>query len=242
MKYLDLLKKYNLYYTNLTNQTLLEGVDEYPTLPCELETSPNYLCLYGEVKDYFKTNLTCVCFYQYDNKFDGIHGLFNAIYYDNEKLLRFYKERFKNVKMVIEPDYSQVRDIEIIENKYRQFKARIVGLWFLLELKIPVIPNINYANKYSFEYMTDGIHHAKMLAISLKGIMGKSDEERLLVEAIRNAVDNTEVKKFIVYTTGIIDSKVDEYFKYAKENNIEYVIPDNSMRIRNRMLNDRNLK
>ena len=53
--------------------------------------------------------------------------------------------------MAIEPDFSQVRDAEIIENKYRQFKKRIVALWFLQELKIPIVPNINYADRYSFE-------------------------------------------------------------------------------------------
>ena len=139
--------------------------------------------------------------------------------------------------MVIEPDYSQVRDIELIENKYRQFKARIVGLWFVLEMNIAVIPNLNYASERSFDYMLDGIKDSKMIAVSLKGILDKPNEEELLIKAVKYLVDNSKVEKIIVFTTGIIDDKVDRIFAYAKENGVEYFIPDNSMRIRNKALN-----
>src|SRR5574344_1598791 len=41
-------------------------------------TCIEYLALYSEPKDYTKTINTCVCFYQYDHVFDGIHGLYNS--------------------------------------------------------------------------------------------------------------------------------------------------------------------
>ncbi len=242
MKYEELIKKYRLAYTKITNNSFSEGKDEFPILPCDLEIIPDYLCLYGNKKDYNLTKKTCVCFYEYDNNFDGINGLFNAIYYDDKKLLNHYKERFKNVWAVIEPDYSQVRDIEIIENKYRQFKSRVIGLWFLTEMKIPVIPNINYADEYSFDYMLDGIRDAKMLAISLKGIIDKKNEEELLKKVIKLIIDNTKVKTFIIYSTGIIDSKIDSYFEYAKQKGINYFIPNNLMRARNKNLHLKNEK
>lgn len=231
------MKKYNLSYTKITNRSFSDGRDEFPILPCEIDVIPDYLALYKNVNEYHKTNKTCVCFYEYDKDFDFINGLFNAIYYDDKRLLNKYKQRFKDVWMVIEPDYSQVRDIEIIENKYRQFKARVVGLWFLTELNIPVIPNVNYADKYSFSYMLDGIKEAKTLAISLKGIMNKKTEEDLLVDVIKYVIDNSQVKQFIIYSSGIIDKKIDEYFAYAKSKNIRYYIIDNALRNRNIELN-----
>ena len=237
MDYNEILKKYRLYYTLLTDQTSSEGIEEFPVLPCYLDVIPNYLCLYGNPKDYNITDKTCVCFYQFDEKFDGKDGLFNAIYYNDIERLNYFKNRFKDVKMVIEPDYSQVRDIELIENKYRQFKARIVGLWFVLEMNIAVIPNLNYASERSFDYMLDGIKDSKMIAVSLKGILDKPNEEELLIKAVKYLVDNSKIEKIIVFTTGIIDDKVDRIFAYAKENGVEYFIPDNSMRIRNKALN-----
>ena len=239
MKYEEIIKKYRLAYTKITNKSFVDGKDEFPVLPCDLETAPDYLCLYNNKKDYNKTKKTCVCFYEFDNKFDGINGLFNAIYYDDKKLLKYYKDRFRNVWAVIEPDYSQIRDIELIENKYRQFKARVVGLWFLTEMNIPVIPNINFAGEYSFEYMVDGIRNSKMLAISLKGIMNKKDEEELLIKVIKFVIDNTKVEKIIIYSTGIIDLKIEKLFEYAKEKGVEYFIPENLMRERNRVLNSK---
>ncbi len=232
----ELMKKYNLFYTRITDKTLSDGKDEFPVLPCDIDVMPDYLCLSKDIKDFHKTDKTCICFYEYDDNFDGINGLFNAIYYNDKKLLKKYKERFEDVWMVIEPDYSQVRDIELIENKYRQFKSRIVGLWFLTELNIPVIPNINYADRYSFDYMLDGIKDSKTFAISLKGILDKFDEVKLLKDVIKFVVDNSKVKQFVVYTTGVIDEKVESIFDYAKDKKIKIFIVDNSMRLRNKEL------
>ena len=227
------MKNYRLSYTKVTDKTMPDGNEDFPVLPCEIEVVPDYLCLYKNLNEYHKTKNTCVCFYEYDKDFDSINGLFNAIYYDDKNLLNKYAKRFKDVWMVIEPDYSQVRDIETIENKYRQFKARVVGLWFLTELKIPVIPNINYAGRCSFSYMLDGIKEAKTLAISLKGIMNKTVEENLLKEVIKFVIDNTKVKQFIVYSCGLNDEKIDEYFEYAKYKKIKYFVTDNLLRLRN---------
>ncbi|MCR5308048.1 MAG: DUF4417 domain-containing protein [bacterium] len=229
----DDFKKYGIYYTEITNQSKVDGDDEIPVLPCFLDEAPDYLCLYGNPADYNKTNKTCLCFYEYDYEFDGINGLFNAIYYKDKKLLDFYKHRFEKVRFVIEPDYSQVRNIEVIEKKYRMFKARVVGLWFLTEMNIPVIPNLNYSNINSFEYMLLGIKEATMIAVSLKGIMGKKKEEDLLMDAIKYTVDNSKVKIFVVFSTGVIDEKVNQYFEYAVKQGVQFIIPNNGQRLLN---------
>lgn len=136
--------------------------------------------------------------------------------------------------MFIEPDYSQIRDIELIENKYRQFKARVVSLWFINEMNIPVIPNLNYAGDYSMEYMLDGIKETTMISVSLKGIMDKKIEEELLMMAIKKSVDNLpNLKKIICFSTSPNDEKNNMYFEYAKNKGIDVIIPDNSMRLRN---------
>lgn len=103
-------------------------------------------------------------------------------------------------------------------------------------MNIAVIPNLNYASEKSFEYMLDGIRNSKMIAISLKGILDKSNEEELLMRAIKYVIDNSKIEKIIIFTTGIIDDKIDKLFAYAKEKGVEYFIPDNSMRIRNKIL------
>lgn len=83
----NLRKLLNLNYVDLTNQTYHIGEFDFPNIKCPNGVSPDYLALYSEKNNYNKTKKTYVCFYQYDNKFDGIKGLFNAIYYKDKKLL-----------------------------------------------------------------------------------------------------------------------------------------------------------
>lgn len=74
----NLKKLINLNIVDYTNQTYSVGKYDLPYVNCLNIVNPDYLALYSENNNYFKTNNTCVCFYQYDNKFDGIKGIYNA--------------------------------------------------------------------------------------------------------------------------------------------------------------------
>ena len=180
-----------------------------------------------------------MCFYQYDVVFDKIDGLFNAIYYQNEKLLKKYKERLSGAKFAIAPDYSQCGDVPKIENLYRLFKSRIVSLWLLLELDIIVIPNITYANDNYFDVMLDGMENTEVVAFSVKGAIREPAERKLLQKAIKVTVDGLEkLKKIIVYSVSTDDRKVLDIFQYATSKGINVIIPDNILRERNIILKE----
>ena len=89
----DLKLLLNLNFLDYTNQTYLIGKYDLPYIKCPDVFHIDYLALYSEKRNYCKTPNTCLCFYQYDNRFDGADGLFNAIYYHNEILLLKFKER-----------------------------------------------------------------------------------------------------------------------------------------------------
>lgn len=229
-----LKKLINLNFIDYTNQTYLVGKYDLPYVRCPDIVNPDYLALYSEVINYKKTDNTCVCFYQYDNKFDGINGLFNAIYYNDEKLLSKYKERFKGVKYAIAPDYSQCGDIPRIENLYRLFKSRLVSNWLLLECDILVIPNVTYANENYFDVMLDGMENVEVVAFSVKGSTREIKEKELLYKAINHTVESlNKLKKIIVYSVSTNDEKVMSLFEYALLKGIEVVIPNNILKERN---------
>jgi len=224
----------NINFIDLTNKTYNCGKFDLPYVKCPNLVNPSYLALYSETCNYQKTNRTFICFYQYDVKFDNIKGLFEAIYHNDEKLLAKYKERFKNVRYAIAPDYSEVGDIPRIENVYRLFKSRIVSLWLWLECNIIVIPNITYANENYFDIMLDGMQDTEVVSFSVKGSMKKKTERELLLKAIKNVVDNLKkLKKIIVYSVSVDDNKVITLFKYAYLKGIEIVIPNNILKERN---------
>ena len=230
----DLKEKINLNFVNLTNQTYSCGKYDLPYVNCPNIVNPDYLALYSEKRNYNKTNHTFVCFYQYDIKFDNIHGIYEAIYYNNIKLLEKFKKRFANVKYAIAPDYSQAGDINRIENIYRLFKSKIVSLWLCLECNIIVIPNVTYASENYFDVMLDGMDNCEVVAFSVKGSIKEPKEKKLLLKAIKYTVDNLrKLKKIVVYSVSINDNKVKNLFDYASTKGIEIVTPENLLKERN---------
>lgn len=229
----DLRRLLNLNYLNYTNKTHAVGDYDLPLLYCYTNIIPDYLALYNQPGDYQKTAYTCVCFYAYDVTFDGINGLFNAIYYNDKKLLRFYKNRFKNVKFFISPDYSQFGDLQKIENIIRLWKARIVTLWFMLELNAIAIPNITYISEDSFDFFCTGLEECKVVAFSTKGHVRYACERRLLKAAVKYVVDNLNVETIIVYSVCGKDITSLRLFQYAIDHGIRVIIPQNSLRERN---------
>lgn len=174
-----------------------------------------------------------MCFYAYDNSFDGLNGLFNAIYYKNKKLLAKYKERFRDVRFFISPDYSQFGDIQAIENMYRLWKARIVTLWFIVEMHAIAIPNITYISQSTLPFFFTGLTTCSVVAFSTKGHVRYARERKLLKEAVKYAVDLLPLETIVVYSVTGKDETSLKLFKHAIDKGIKVVIPDNELRSRN---------
>lgn len=229
----------NLNFVVLTNKTYLIGKYDLPYIRCPNVMNPDYLALYSETCNYFKTEHTWVCFYIFDKKFDTIDGIYNAIYYNDQTRLEKIKKRLKGVKYAIAPDYSQCGDIPRIENLYRLFKARIVSLWLLFELDIIVVPNVTYANENYFDVMLDGMENCNVIAFSVKGSIKENEQRELLLKAIRITVDKlAHLNKIIVYSVSIDDEKVKKLFEYASSKGIEIIVPSNILKERNIILSE----
>lgn len=230
----DMRRLLNLNYLSLTNKTYCEGEYSLPTLYCDTDIIPDYLALYTQPCDYHRTALTGICFYVYDNAFDGINGLFNAIYYNDRCLLDYYKSRFSGVRFFISPDYSQFGDLQKIENLIRLWKARIVTLWFILELHAVAIPNFTYISEETFPLFCTGLEHCSVVAFSTKGHVRYARERALLKAAVKYAVDHLSLNTIVVYSVCGRDETTLKLFSYAIEKGIRVVIPANSLRERNR--------
>lgn len=233
----DLKKKLNYNHLNLTNKTICYGKLDLPEIQCDLYELPDYIALYSQPSDYHRTNKTAVCFYDYDNKMDGQHGLYNTIKYNNKKDLKFFRERFRGVKIFFMPDYSIFGDIQAYENYHRMGRAREVALWLTVENNSIVIPNIAAGSRKDFDYMFDGYEKVKVAGISTKSKLPKQEDRELLQETINEALAKMpELRTFVVYDISADNKDVDILFKEAREKGIKVVVPDNSMKIRNRIL------
>ena len=233
----DLKDKLNLKFMDLINNTTCAGLYDMPRVLSPSNVNIDYLALYSDRHEYIKTSNTCVCFYEYDKVFDYKNSLFNAIYYNDKKLLNEYKERFKDVLYFISPDYSMCGDIPECVNIYNIFKSRVVSLGLTLLFDKLVIPNITYASRKSFEYMLDGLEDCYVVAFSTKGSLKDKEQKELLLEAIKHTVDHLHnLKQIIVYDVSIDNSKALELFEYPITKAIEILIPNNLLKTRNVIL------
>ncbi len=218
----DLQKRLNLSYLGLTNKTWKVGEFDFPKLLCNPSVLPDYIALYTQPSEYHKTNKTCVAFYNYDDTFDGMDGLYNAIYYNDKRRLDFYKKRFEGIKFFIMPDYSVCGDIDRAENIYRLAKARRVALWLTLELNAVVFPNISYSCRKDFDYFLDGLETVRYVAFSTKGAVNSKPDRDLLCEAVQIVTNRLKcLKGIVVYDVCKDNAFVEEVFSYAKEHGIE---------------------
>jgi len=233
----NLIKRLNLSYLHLTNKTVSCGKKDLPAINCNITVFPNYIALYGEPGKYCKTERTAVAFFQFDEEFDGKYGLWWAIYYNVEERLEYFKKRFKNVRYVIIPDFSELGDIHKIENEHRLFRSRIIGLWFMFEIGAIVIPNITFPTEESADFALDGYEECSTVCMSTKGHMDEPAENQRLRKNITLTVDKlSKLKTIIVYDVCGTNNDTLNTFSYAIEKGIEIIIPDNTLKSRNMQL------
>ena len=230
----NLTQLLNLNYLKLTNRTVSSGDMDLPAINCNVSVYPDYIALYSQTSLYHKTEHTAVAFFQFDEDFDGKYGLYWAIYHNVEERLEYFKERFKGVKYVIIPDFSELGDIHKIENNYRLFKGRIIGLWFMFEVGAVVIPNITFPTEESADFALNGYEECSVAAMSTKGHMDDPAENLRLRANIRLTVDKMpKLKSLIAYDVCSTNDATLDTFSYAIEKGINIIIPDNTLKIRN---------
>jgi len=229
----DLRKLLNLSYLRYTNKTRACGPHDLPALSCNPPILPDYIALANHPGDFHRTPFTAVAFYLYDNEFDGEHGLYNAIYYGNERRQQYFKDRFEGVKFFISPDMSQFGDVDDLENHYRIKKSRVISIWLAMELGAVVIPHITFPTLESIDFSLDGLEDCSTVAFSTKGYVNDPVERAILEESVRYTVDRLNLKSIVVYDVCATNGNALEIFKYATDRGIEVVIPNNMLKERN---------
>lgn len=184
----------------------------------------DYIALYSDTGEYNKTENTCVAFYQYDHVFDGVHGLYNSIIYQDEERLNNFRERFKRVKFIVAPDYSLFGDFPNALQIFNVYKSRVCMCWLIANTKAKVLPNVRWAYSFTFEYCFDGIMKGSNIAIGVLGQIHDKDNKKMFLNGLKTAIETIEPKRILVYGF-VTESNFDELFSYAKSKSIQIVIP-----------------
>ncbi len=229
-----MFKKLNLTFLKYTNQGHYFGEYEMPEASCFLSNPTiDYLALYGERTDP-KYQFPALCFYEYDDKFDGIHGIFNAVYYDNKNMLKQYRNRLKDFTYIISPDYSICGDIPFIENTYRIFKSRVVGSYLVNELNKIVIPNISFVDEKTKKVALAGIAKHSTVALSTKGLLRCG--HKLLEYIVDETLKSIEPSSIILYNVAVNSPRLKSIIERIENADAKVIMPPNKLLIRNQIL------
>lgn len=232
----NLKKLLNLSILDYTNITTKCGKMDMPYIKCTKIPVIDYMALYSQPSTYFYRDHTFVTFFEYDEVFDGLYGLWNAIYYGVKELQEFYLERFRGVRYFIAPDYSKCGDSLQSENVHRQLRSRIVAIWLTMNLNAIVVPLVSCANDIDMEYMLDGMEDCTVVAFNAKGAMGDSLQLEVFIKAVKYTVDRLpNLKAIFVYSASPNRDEVLNIFKYAVDAGIDVQIPENMLQTRNRL-------
>ena len=215
----------DIFGVYLLESLSFEGDYDMPVIGCFDDISKiDYLSLYSDLQDYQKTDNTCLCFYQYDHVFDGTHGLYNSIIYQDEKRLENFKERFKNIKYIIGPDYSLFGDFPIALQIFNIYKSRVCMAWLKDNTNAIIIPNIRWTFDFSYGFAFDGIMKGSNIAISILGQIRDKDNRKMFFDGFKEAINRIEPKTIVAY--GFVnESNFDDIFGYAKSKGIKIIIP-----------------
>jgi len=184
----------------------------------------NYLALYSDLQDYHRTDNTCICFYQYDHIFDGIHGLYNSIVYQDFNRLDRFKKRFEGVKYIISPDYSIYGDFPNALQIFNIYKSRVCMAWLMENTSAIIIPNVRWASPFSYDYCFDGIMKGSNIAVGLLGLMHNKDNIKMFLDGFKKAIDTIIPKSIIVYGF-ITNQNINDFLGYAIIKGIPIIIP-----------------
>ena len=226
------IDKRDVYGFYLTNKTTKNNPYELPDIACFANVVPDFIALVSEPSLYNLTNKTSVAWFKDDSIFDTIDGIYNSIIYKDIQLLKYYKDRFKDVKIFISPDYSLYGDFDKITILNNLRKQIVVSLWLIFELDAIVIPLMTYSNEESLNRCFEQIMRSSIVVISLKGVMNEH-EKSLFIKALKKLIDTRHPKSLIVYSVSK-DEHTKEMLDYAYKNNVEVYIIDNTLLRRNR--------
>lgn len=197
----------------------------------------DYLALYTDLKDYKRKN-TAVCFYQDDIYYDGIGGLFNAIYYKDEKLINKFYNRFKNNPIILETDYSLSGDVHLFENLFRKFKGHYVIDFMKREWNKIVIPQVSFVDKYTKKIILKTIKPSSVVCLSTKGMLKENSQLSLFNEIIDTLISDIKPSVIYLYNVAVKSQMLKHQINRLKEANIKVIIPSNKLLLRNLELDE----
>jgi hypothetical protein len=172
------------------NASLLQGAKydgkwEMPIVPaCHIE--PTNLTAFTRAKRNLSDN-SFLHFYQDDYKFERV--------WRNPKQ---YLDLLKSYGGAISPDFSVYREMPLSQQLESVYKNRVLNFWWSKN-GIPVIPNVRWGDKRTYEFCFDGLPQNSVLAVGTYGSVKHVCDRNCFMDGFFEMVDRLNPKAVVVY-------------------------------------------
>lgn len=147
---------------------------------------PVELVLFSEMQR-AKTSDAWVHFYTDDRRFKSI---WTAPTKHLSQLRRF--------KGAISPDFSVYNDMPLAMQIYGVFQNRAVAYWLSTQ-GIPVIPNVRWGDKRSYDFCFDGLPSNSVVAVGTNGCLRNADDRMLFKSGLNEMCRRLSPAHILVY-------------------------------------------
>ena len=113
---------------------------------------------------------------------------------------RKYLPIIKRFKGVIAPDFSLYRDMPLVMQLWNIYRSHAIGSW-LQKNGIPVIANVRWGDKRTFEICCNGVPKHATIAIGSHGCIKQKIEREFFIEGLEYVIQRLKPKTIIVYGT-----------------------------------------
>ena len=196
-------------YSKITNAFMVVGANflkykhDIPECPCTATTPPDELLAYCDIKKGVSYN-AFAHFYIDDDKFETVWSKpYSAL------------EKLRQCAGVITPDFSTWQDNPEPIKLYNTYRMRAFGHW-LTTLGFPVVNNVRWGTKETWDYCFEGIPHNSIVSIGAIGCIKEKSNWRRFSEGLEEMIRRLAPKIILVY-----GSAQDKFFGKYREAGIQ---------------------
>ena len=166
----------------------LSGKNGFP-MPAKATEVPHALIGFDKIRTASRTNGAYVHFFLDDVRFEEK----TWIKMDESTIGEL--SRFQGV---LSPDYSVLRDMDVVTAKYNVQRSRIAACC-LQEQGLKVIPTVSWGDEETFEFSFEALPKESVLAISSNGLRGDPEAKRLFQKGYDIMIEKLHPTVVVLY-------------------------------------------
>lgn len=159
--------------------------EELPLFNCS-DAIPNDVLSFKYISSRADTS-KWIHFFGDDNRIEAV--------WDSPEL---WAENLKRFPGVISPDFSVCRDMPIKQQEYNIYRNRVLAHWFD-QNGIPVIPNVRWADKRSYDTAFDGLPQNGTFCVSTCGTLSHQSDRDCFTQGLAELMKTLHPATLLVY-------------------------------------------